>query len=124
MFKKLEKITRTLIYDTMGKWFGKERLAQEIVDKGEFLAVFSEVQTLVQKAYNYGFADGLNTVSEPPFKCGECEETDLVFDGYCTWDYTTRNWAITRQMTNEAYCNYCEKRVKVYQRLMGDYNNA
>lgn len=85
--------------------------------------LWDDVQREVELAYNCGFANGLNTTYESPYKCGECEGDDLCFDSNVQWDRTTRQWAIKWKETSEAYCWHCDQQVTVYQKLMGDYDN-
>lgn len=86
-------------------------------------ALWEGIEEQVSQAYKFGYADGLNAISESPYKCGECGGDNLCFDSNTQWDRTTRQWAVTWKETSEAHCWDCGQQVEVFQKLFGDYND-
>lgn len=87
-------------------------------------ALWNGIEEQVKQAYDFGFADGLNTVSESPFKCGECNGDNITIMADCMWDPRARDYRVTWKNETEAYCWTCDQHVDIYQKLYGDYNNG
>lgn len=83
--------------------------------------LWNGIEEQVKQAYDFGFADGLNTTYYNPYKCGECGGDDLLHDANVQWSLTRRDWVVTWKECNEAYCRDCDQQVTVFQKLYGDF---
>ena len=112
---KLEMLVGHIIYNTIIGKVGP-------ITPEMYNGIYDEVLWEIEKAYKFGFADGLNTTYDNPHKCGECGGDDLLLDSNCEWDKTRRDWVVSWKETSEAYCRDCDQQVAVYQKLFGDYD--
>lgn len=113
--EKLEMLTGKIIYNVIIPVMG---LATK-----DFDILFSGIKDNIKDAYNFGFADGLNTTYYNPYKCGECGGDDLLHDANAEWDTKRRDWVVSWKECSEAYCRDCDQQVTVYQKLFGDFRN-